>query len=133
MQRKKRTRQWLVEQGARHVVLSGRRGEVSGAVKNVLEGMAHKGADVRVIQADVSNRQDVAGLLEKIHRTLPPLRGIIHAAGVLDDGILVQQTWERFQHVMAPKIEGSWNLHEATERDARVCFLLLPRFRAATY
>src|SRR5205814_9986715 len=45
---------------------------------------------------------------------LPPLRGIVHAAGVLDDGVLIQQEWTRFARVMAPKISGSWNLHTLT-------------------
>ncbi len=46
---------------------------------------------------------------------LPPLRGIIHAAGLLDDGILVQQNWERFEKVFKPKISGAWNLHLLTK------------------
>lgn len=45
---------------------------------------------------------------------MPPLRGIIHAAGVLADGVLVQQNWERFSHVMAPKVSGAWYLHTLT-------------------
>jgi hypothetical protein len=46
---------------------------------------------------------------------MPRLRGIIHAAGVLDDGVLSQQTWERFETVFAPKVQGGWNLHELTK------------------
>ncbi len=46
--------------------------------------------------------------------SLPPLRGIIHAAGILNDGILQQQTWERFEKVLAPKAQGAWNLHVLT-------------------
>ncbi len=45
---------------------------------------------------------------------LPPVRGIIHAAGIVDDGVLMQQTWERISRVMAPKVWGAWNLHELT-------------------
>ena len=58
-------------------------------------------------------------------QTLAPLRGIIHAAGVLDDGILLQQTVERFEKVMAPKVQGSWYLHTLSEDlplDFFVCF-----------
>ena len=47
---------------------------------------------------------------------MPPLKGIVHAAGVLDDGILTQQTAERFESVMAPKAAGAWNLHQLTEQ-----------------
>jgi acyl carrier protein len=55
---------------------------------------------------------------------MPPLRGIVHAAGVLDDGVLTQQTWNRFEKVMAPKVAGAWNLHELT-RHAPLDFFLL--------
>src|SRR5690606_30530681 len=47
-------------------------------------------------------------------QTMPPLRGVIHSAGVLDDGALLQQSWSRFRTVMAPKVVGSWHLHQLT-------------------
>ena len=56
--------------------------------------------------------------------SLPPLRGVIHAAGVLDDGMLGQQDWSRFAKVMAPKVEGSWNLHMLT-RDLPLDFFVV--------
>ena len=48
-------------------------------------------------------------------RLRQPLRGVIHAAGILDDGILQQQSWERFESVMSPKVHGAWNLHILTQ------------------
>src|SRR5262249_28050231 len=53
-------------------------------------------------------------LMDRIATSLPPLRGVVHAAGILDDGMLRQLTWERFRRVLAPKVAGSWNLHRAT-------------------
>lgn len=56
---------------------------------------------------------------------MPPLAGVVHAAGVLDDGVLLQQDWQRFHGVMAPKIDGAWNLHVLTRNmplDFFVCF-----------
>lgn len=50
----------------------------------------------------------------RIRASVPPLRGIVHAAGVLDDGVLSNLTWERLVNVMAPKLAGAWNLHAAT-------------------
>jgi acyl carrier protein len=67
----------------------------------------------------------VVELLEKINSQLPPLRGIIHAAGILDGGVLKQQSLERFRRVMAPKVAGAWNLHSLTQLiplDFFVCF-----------
>lgn len=55
---------------------------------------------------------------------LPPLRGIVHAAGVLDDGVLLQQEWDRFSRVIAPKIDGTWNLHRLS-LDRPLDFFLL--------
>jgi acyl carrier protein len=62
--------------------------------------------------------------LAEIEQSPWPLRGIIHAAGVLDDGILQQLSWQRFKRVMAPKIQGAWNLHTLTQNLPIDFFLL---------
>jgi nucleoside-diphosphate-sugar epimerase/acyl carrier protein len=105
--------QWLVERGARHLVLVGRRGP-GAAAQAALAEWERLGVQVRVRQADVAQAEEVQALLESLGAQ-PPLRGIIHAAGVLDDGVLRQQTWERFARVLAPKALGAWHLHRATE------------------
>jgi acyl transferase domain-containing protein len=108
-----RVARWLVEQGARHLVLVGRRGATPEA-QAVVSGLEGGGARVMVVKADVSKCEDVARVLEEIKVSGAPLRGIIHAAGVLSDGILLQQQWDRFAQVMAPKVLGGWNLHTLT-------------------
>ncbi len=55
---------------------------------------------------------------------MPALRGIIHAAGVLDDGIISQQNWSRFERVWAPKANGAWNLHVLTQDQPLDFFVL---------
>ena len=70
------------------------------------------GASVRVEAVDVADRTALGRLFDSIAGTMPPLQGIVHAAGVLDDGVLVQQTWHRFERVFRPKLQGAWNLHE---------------------
>jgi hypothetical protein len=62
--------------------------------------------------------------MARLAREMPPLRGVIHAAGLLDDGILSDQPWARFAHVLPPKIEGAWNLHLATRELALDFFVL---------
>jgi NADPH:quinone reductase-like Zn-dependent oxidoreductase/acyl carrier protein len=114
---------WLVEHGARHLVLMGRRG-VSATVQKALDAMKRTDGEVVVLQADVSQRQQIAAVLDRIRNSMPPLKGIIHAAGVLDDGILLQLNRERFAKVMAPKTEGAWNLHVLT-RDLSLDFFVL--------
>jgi myxalamid-type polyketide synthase MxaE and MxaD len=76
--------------------------------------MEAAGAQVSVVQADVTQAQQVADCLTTIKQTMPPLRGIIHAAGTLDDGLLAQQDWARFERVMQPKVAGACNLHKLT-------------------
>jgi NADP-dependent 3-hydroxy acid dehydrogenase YdfG/acyl carrier protein len=106
--------EWMVEQGARHLVLVGRR-DANEATRKAVNELERAGAKILIAKGDVSQERDVAQILGKITESMPPLRGIIHAAGVLDDGVLRQQTWERFTKVMAPKIQGAWNLHVLTQ------------------
>jgi thioester reductase-like protein len=101
---------WMVEQGARQLVLISRRG-VSSKAQETLSQLEQAGARLLVAQADVSNEEDMVRVLKEVSASMPALRGIVHAAGVLDDGILLQQDWKRFTRVMAPKVKGAWNLH----------------------
>ncbi len=105
--------EWLVEQGARHMYLVGRSRLGTGAESRIQE-LRSKGANVHSLQADVALVEDVEALLAQIEATGVPLCGIIHAAGVLDDGALLQLDGERLEKVMAPKVAGAWNLHRCT-------------------
>ena len=66
------------------------------------------------VQADAASKDDLRRLVAEIEAGPAPLRGVFHAAGALDDGVLVQQNWSRFARVFAPKVDGGWNLHQAT-------------------
>jgi NADPH:quinone reductase-like Zn-dependent oxidoreductase len=109
------TAQWLIAQGARHLMLVGRTGAASQQAQATLAQWEAEGVQVTVAQADVSQLDEVSGVLAQIEASMPPLRGIIHAAGVIDDGMLHQQSWARFEQVMAPKVRGAWNLHRLTQ------------------
>jgi malonyl CoA-acyl carrier protein transacylase len=117
---------WLVERGAKHLVLLSRSGQkLTGSNQlEKLEKLEQAGACVRVIQADVSDTEQLARILSEIEQSLPPLRGILHAAGVLDDGVLQQLHWQRFAPVMAPKVQGAWNLHRLTQNKPIDFFVL---------
>jgi NAD(P)-dependent dehydrogenase (short-subunit alcohol dehydrogenase family) len=103
----------LVDRGARHLVLMGRH-QASESAEQAIASMRGLGTRVNVASGDVSRIEDVKSVLDKIESDMPPLRGIIHSAGLLDDGILLQQNWEKFSRVMAPKVDGTWNLHSLT-------------------
>jgi len=104
----------LVRQGLRHLVLAGRSAPGPEASEQILK-WERAGVQLKIARIDVAQEDQVRGLLNEIQGAMPPLRGVVHAAGVLDDGVLLQQTWPRFESVTAPKIAGAWNLHTLTK------------------
>lgn len=108
------TAKWLINQGARHLVLIGRR-QASEQAQKSLDSIKQQ-AEVVVVKADITCEKDILELSQQTLSKLPPLRGIIQAAGILDDGLLIQQTWERFERVTAAKIQGTWNLHQLSQK-----------------
>ncbi|WP_150130595.1 type I polyketide synthase, partial [Streptomyces sp. 150FB] len=110
---------WLVARGAEHVVLASRGGVLDESV--VLEF----GDRVSAVSCDVSDRAAVAALVEGVGLRHGPLRGVVHAAGVLDDGVVDGLTPDRLAGVWGPKVEGARHLDEATralDLDAFVVF-----------
>jgi len=105
---------WLIGKGAKHVVLTGRTAS-SEAAKALFSASEIDSADIHIIAADVSRDEDVCRLMETIRNELPSLKGVVHSAGVLDDGILAQLNWDRFAPLFEPRVYGSWLLHEYTK------------------
>jgi NADPH:quinone reductase-like Zn-dependent oxidoreductase len=114
---------WLVDRGCKNLVLTGRSAPSEDAQRQ-LDGLQKSGAKIAVRKCDVGRRDDVAALLAGIGQELPPLRGVFHLAGVLDDGVLREQNRERFDRVMASKVLGAWNLHELTQDQPMDLFVL---------
>ena len=104
---------WLAERGAGVIVLNGRR-PPDPEVQDVIDALGRQGADVRVELADMTDPTAIDGMLARIDADMPPLAGVIHSVGVLSDGSLGNQTWERFEQVLWPKVLGAWHLHQAT-------------------
>ncbi len=104
---------WLAGAGARHLVLTGRSG-ARGSAAAAVDAIKAMGCNVHVASGDVADETFVSDLIARVRETLPPVAGVIHAAGVLDDGVLLQQTTGRLAGVMRPKVAGAWNLHRAT-------------------
>ncbi len=107
---------WLVDRGARQIALVSRRASAPDDADTAaaLESMRARGATVRIVQGDISIEDDVRRVLADIERWMPPLRGVFHAAMVIDDGPIVQLTADRFRRVLAPKVDGAWHLHRLT-------------------
>ena len=108
-----RISRWLVERGARHLVLAGRNPSEAGQA--TVKELQEAGARVFVAQADVSQAGQVARVLMEIEQSMPPLRGVVHCAGVFEDRLLIDHRWELFAQVFAPKVSGAWNLHNLTQ------------------
>jgi phthiocerol/phenolphthiocerol synthesis type-I polyketide synthase C len=117
------TASWMVEQGAKHLVLLGR-GPASEAGKRAIDELHDKGCDVVYVRGDVTQTDMLSSTLDSIRATMPALRGVVHAAGILDDGILSRLDDQRLREVMAPKIDGAGNLHMLTRDDDLDFFVL---------
>ena len=105
---------WLVEQGAKHVVLTGRSGATSKIAKEGVEQLEQLGANVLVAKVDVSSELDMAKIFTEIKDSMPPLKGVIHAAGVVEYETVKNITFDSFRLIARPKVLGTWILHQLT-------------------
>lgn len=106
--------EWLATQGATSLILVGRRSPDNNA-KQAIQAIAKLGLRVQTMQADIADSAALNRALSTVLKSSLPLKGVFHLAGQIDDGALPQQTWESFERVMAPKVEGTWNLHRLTQ------------------
>jgi acyl transferase domain-containing protein/NADP-dependent 3-hydroxy acid dehydrogenase YdfG len=117
--------------GVRDVVLVSRSGDRSAGVAEAVDELAAGGARVQVATCDVADRQAVAELVAELTGQGRPLTGVIHAAGVLDDAVITALTPDRVDTVLRGKVDGAWNLHEAT-RDLGLSMFVLCSSISAT-
>jgi acyl transferase domain-containing protein/NADPH:quinone reductase-like Zn-dependent oxidoreductase/NADP-dependent 3-hydroxy acid dehydrogenase YdfG/acyl carrier protein len=103
---------WLADEGARHLLLAGRSAPDAPA-QEAIAALRAQGVNVRTVAADVGQAAGVHSVMEALLDGALPLAGVLHGAAVLDDGVLLRQTRERFAAVMAPKADGAWRLHGA--------------------
>jgi acyl transferase domain-containing protein/acyl carrier protein len=105
--------------GVGRMVLTSRHGPTAPGAEDLRSRLAQLGADVSIIACDVADRESVATLL-----TEHPINSVIHAAGLLDDGLVQSLTMSRFETVMRPKIDAAWHLHELTKDCGLTAFVL---------
>ena len=127
------TARWLVSRrGVKHLVLVSWRGDQDPNAGLVEKELAAFGTEVRIVSADITKESDVRRLLEQIVELSWDLRGIFHCAGVLDDGILLQMSWEKLWRVMAPKVIGGWLLSELSRACNLECFVVFSSILSLT-
>jgi acyl transferase domain-containing protein/thioesterase domain-containing protein/acyl carrier protein len=114
-------RHLVAEHGVRHLLLTGRRGPQAPGAAGLRDDLVELGARVGIVACDAADR---VALAEVVQRCEPPLTAVVHAAGVLDDGVLDALTPERMAAVLRPKADAAWNLHELTRDMGLSAFVL---------
>ncbi len=115
---------WMVAQGAKHLILTARR-EPSQQSQEAINQLRQSGVEVVVGLADVANEAEIATLFDTTANNMPPLRGVIHAAGVSELEACKEIALSTMHAVLRPKVQGTWNLHQLTRNlplDFFVCF-----------
>jgi NAD(P)-dependent dehydrogenase (short-subunit alcohol dehydrogenase family) len=106
--------------GVRRLVLASRRGLDAPGAEQLRDELTAAGADVTVAACDAADRAALAELLNGIDS----LTGVVHAAGVLDDGVIASLSVDQLDRVLAPKVDAAVNLHELT-RDRNLAMFTL--------
>ncbi len=116
-------RHMAAARGARHLLLTGRRGPRAAGAEELRAELEGLGCEVRIAACDISERNEVAALLASVP-TEHPLGAVIHAAGVMDNSLIASLDGERLDRVLAPKLDGAVHLHELTEELGLSLFVL---------
>ena len=116
-------RHLVSEHGVRSLVLASRRGEAAPGAQGLKEALVELGAEVKIVACDVSDREQVAELLDSVPSEYR-LSAVIHTAAALDDGVIESMTPERLARVFEPKLDGAWHLHELTQTLDLSAFIL---------
>ncbi|MEE4599124.1 thioester reductase domain-containing protein [Streptomyces sp. DSM 41524] len=102
----------LASRGTPHVVVAGRRGRDADGMRELESDLVALGARVTIAACDVADRDQLSKLINSLD---PPLTGVVHAAGVLDDSVVTALSPEQVDAVLRPKVDAAWNLHELTQ------------------
>ncbi|CAH0051607.1 unnamed protein product [Clonostachys solani] len=113
---------WMVDNGARHVVLTSRHPNVGAGV---FEFMSQQGAVLRVVSVDVRHKESLTAAYGEIKSSMPRIGGIINGAMVLRDRPFVDTSWNDFEAVLAPKVAGTRNLDELFGQDEALDFFIM--------
>lgn len=124
-----RTARWLVERGARHLVLISRSGPASEEAREALAEFAKQGIIVSAKACDVTDLKALQALMAEINTSMWPLMGIVHAATVIEDGLIRTMDGDQIRKVLLPKVLGAYHLHQLTLEMGLQYFIL---FSSAT-
>ncbi len=115
---------WMFANGARNFALLSRSGKLTEVNCVDIEEMTAQGANFQVMAADVSNFEQLKSSLTEIENTMPHVRGVVHAAGLIAARSIGELEEEEYLHILEPKVEGAWNLHILTMDRTLDCFVM---------
>ncbi|CAG9956932.1 unnamed protein product [Clonostachys rosea f. rosea IK726] len=108
---------WLVDRGARHLILLARSGPRTQEARDFVESLTLRGVQVATPPCNISDADALRSVLDNCSSTMPPIRGAIQATGLLRDAIFERMSYETWQAAAAPKTLGSWNMHSLLPAD----------------
>ncbi|XP_072014350.1 probable polyketide synthase 1 [Amphiura filiformis] len=118
---------WLCDNGARHIVLVSRNGARTAAARRMVRYLQTNGVKVSKYQIDVADEKGVRHMLDSLRddSTVPPIKGIFHLAGVIEEEKLSEITHEQVNRILDAKVSGAHHLHTLTKEDDLAIFFLL--------
>ncbi|KAI9162660.1 reducing type I polyketide synthase [Paramyrothecium foliicola] len=108
---------WFADRGARNLILLSRSGSESTQASNLIQELSDKGVTVATPVCDISDAMVVSSVIAECLQSMPPIRGCIQSAMLLRDAAFESTSFEAWEQSLAPKVAGSWNLHEQLPRD----------------
>jgi acyl transferase domain-containing protein/surfactin synthase thioesterase subunit/acyl carrier protein len=116
--------EWMIRQGARSFALVSRTGEASSEVSAKIEKYTRQGCTFNIFCADTGNYHELKAVIDLIDDSMPPLKGVVHAAGVIEAKTLTDLDQKGFLRILNPKVKGAWNLHILTLNKSLDCFIM---------
>ena len=107
----------MADRGAKNLVILSRSGIKRPEAKEVYQALGVRGVSVADIKCDVTNKSDVEAAVKECQKTMPPIKGVIMGALVLNDSVFDNMTYEAWRNTIDPKVQGTWNLHDAMPKD----------------
>lgn len=116
---------WMVNHGARHVVLLSRNGRKTLELERLSQECSQLGATIHIKSCNVVKEASVIAVVDECAKTLPPIQGVIHAAMVLRDVLFEKMTFDDYNQVVEAKLSGTWNFHHALAGQKLDFFIVL--------
>ncbi|PCG95659.1 Acyl transferase/acyl hydrolase/lysophospholipase [Penicillium occitanis (nom. inval.)] len=104
---------WMAERGAKNIVTFSRSGTMNEQVLSLIESAKELGTTVYVKKCDVSDEDQLKLVISELKDKLPPIRGIVQSAMILEDSVFDEMTYQQWLGAVNPKVKGTWNLHKA--------------------